>query len=257
MSQANQSVEAELELIAENRVIRGVADAMNEPVDEAVWHFREEEIYMAAVDPANVFMVEITVPNRAFESYTSTGLDYGMNLDRLIDLLKISNATELLKFEFNTDTWRLDIQFGDGHYELRGIDPEGVRNEPELSDLTYLSRGTVDADELEKAIRVVDLASDHVYITGKPEDDYVRFAGKGDTDDAYFDVGLNGGSTDESFESIFSLDYVKMLPNVMAGDEVDVFFGDEWPARFEMNVVETDHVNIPANVMIAPRIVEQ
>lgn len=84
-------------------------------VDEAILTFDDEGLRSRAVDPANVAMVDTELGPDAFESLDVDGVEIGVNLSRLEDLVAIAEDGDLVELELNQETQKLHIEIrGDG-----------------------------------------------------------------------------------------------------------------------------------------------
>ncbi|OTE98882.1 DNA polymerase sliding clamp, partial [Halorubrum sp. SD612] len=109
-------------------------DSVSVLVDECKIRLNEEELSIRAVDPANVGMVDLTLEAAAFESYEADGGVIGVNLARLEDIAGMANSGDLIHLELDEETRKLHIEIDGLSYTLALIDPDSIRQEPDIPD---------------------------------------------------------------------------------------------------------------------------
>ena len=222
-------------------------------VDECTIRLDEDELSIRAVDPANVGMADVSLPERAFESYEADGGVIGVNLDRLQDVLSMGDKGDLAKLELNEETRKLHIQIGELSYTLALIDPDSVRKEPDIPDLDLPADVAFEGSELSRAVTAADLVGDHVSLSADPDGQEFVVSAQGDTDDVEVTLGhdeLATADVGESAESLFSLDYLKDMARPIGSDVIVSFkLGTEMPVKFR-------YTNGEASVehLLAPRV---
>lgn len=227
-------------------------------VSEAKIHFGDDGIETTAVDSANVAMVGPTnLAPRGFDQYHSPGsVTIGVSLDRLLERLGPASSGQLIELEVDMETRHLLISYGSAEMSLALIDPDSIRQEPDVNDIDLPNKVVLTGDRLDHAIDICDMVSDHIYVKGRPDDRQVMFVGEGDTDDNTVSYGddetLDGTKAEEECESVFSADYMKALAGPIPDDaEVSIEFGQEFPLQMEW---ETFDGAFTAKQTLAPRI---
>ncbi|OYR80837.1 DNA polymerase sliding clamp, partial [Halorubrum distributum] len=137
-------------------------DSVSVLVDECKIRLNEEELSIRAVDPANVGMVDLTLEAAAFESYEADGGVIGVNLARLEDIAGMANSGDLIHLELDEETRKLHIEIDGLSYTLALIDPDSIRQEPDIPDLDLASEIVVEGAQLDRGIKAADMVSDHI-----------------------------------------------------------------------------------------------
>jgi len=229
-------------------------DSVSVLVDECKIRLNEEELAIRAVDPANVGMVDLTLEAAAFESYEADGGVIGVNLNRLEDIVGMASADDLVHLELDEETRKLHIRMDGLSYTLALIDPDSIRQEPDIPDLDLPAQIVVEGNQLDRGITAADMVSDHIRLRVDDVDEAFYIQAEGDTDDVDFEmdredlIDLQVGPAD----SLFSLDYLKDMNKAIPGDaEVTVELGEEFPVKLHYELAEG-----LGNVtyMLAPRI---
>ena len=198
-------------------------------------------------------MADVSLPERAFESYEADGGVIGVNLDRLQDVLSMGSSGDLAKLELNEETRKLHIQIGELSYTLALIDPDSIRKEPDIPDLELPADVAFEGSELSRAVTAADLVGDHVSLSADPDDETFVVSAQGDTDDVKVELGnddLADADVTEGAESLFSLDYLEDMARPIGSDVIVSFrLGSEMPVKFR-------YTNGGARVqhLLAPRI---
>jgi proliferating cell nuclear antigen len=234
--------------------LRDSLDAVSVLVDECKIRLNEEELSIRAVDPANVGMVDLTLEAAAFESYEADGGVIGVNLDRLEDIAGMANSDDLVHLELDEETRKLHIEIEGLSYTLALIDPDSIRQEPDIPDLDLPAEITLEGAQLNRGIKAADMVSDHIRLRVDETEETFHIEAEGDTDDVDLKltsedlIDLTAGPAD----SLFSLDYLKDMNKAINADaEVRVELGEEFPVKLHYEFAEgLGNVTF----MLAPRI---
>jgi len=229
-------------------------DSVGVLVDECKVRLEAEGLTIRAVDPANVGMVDLELSAAAFESYETDGGVIGVNLDRLEDIVGMADSGQLIHLELDEETRKLHISLDGLEYTLALIDPDSIRQEPDLPDLDLSSEIVIEGADIARAVTAADMVSDHIALGVDPAAEQFYVDAEGDTDDVHLELGredLIDLSPGEA-RSLFSLDYLKDMNKAIPKDaEVTVELGEEFPVKMHFGFAEGDgHVTF----MLAPRI---
>jgi len=232
--------------------------ALRTIVDESKLRFDDDGLRSRAVDPANVAMVDVNIPGGAFERLdVGDETTLGINLETLADVLAMAESDDDLIAELNAETKKLELSFpATGlEYTCALIDPDAIRQEPDIPDLDLGGEFVVPGRAIDRGLSAADLVSDHIRFEGVA-DDTLRLSADGDTDtvDLAIDDALIDGelAADDQTESIFSLDYLTDITRPIGSDSaVTVDLGSEMPVKMHF---ETGGGDINVEAMVAPRI---
>lgn len=225
-------------------------------VDEAKLHFEAGGIRSRFVDPANVAMAEVKLNVEAFDWYEPAESVIGCNLRRVGDILDIERDVTV-EAEARPGERRLDLHLGSAEFDIACINPESVRQEPELPSLDLTTEVMVQRKTLEEIVAYADMVDKGVYI-GFDHGDYEFYAEAiGDTDG--FDYRVHASNlvdvkSSGDAHSRFSLDYLKDVVEAIPEKAiVRMEVGEEFPLKlkYEFGPESNGHVEY----MQAPRIV--
>ncbi|MFW6435263.1 MAG: DNA polymerase sliding clamp [Halovenus sp.] len=234
--------------------LQSTLDSVGVLVDECKIHLDEEGIEIRAVDPANVGMVDLSLNASAFESYEADGGLIGVNLVRLQDIAGMADSGQLVELELDEETRKLHISIDGLEYTLALIDPESIREEPDLPDLDLSSTIVIEGRDIDRAVKAADMVSDHIELGVDDTNEVFYVKAQGDTDDVHLEldsddlIDLVAGKA----SSLYSLDYLQDLNKAIPKDaEVTMELGEEFPVKLHFDIAEGE-----GNVtyMLAPRI---
>ncbi|MFD1513180.1 DNA polymerase sliding clamp [Halomarina rubra] len=240
--------------IVSSGTLRAALDSVGVLVDECKIRLDEDELTIRAVDPANVGMVDLSLSPAAFESYETDGGVIGVDLSRLEEMVKMASADQLVHLELDEETRKLHIQIDGLEYTLALIDPDSIRQEPDLPDLDLAANIVLEGSHIDRAVKAADMVSEHIVLGVNEDEDHFYVDAQGDTDDVHFEldredlIDLTAGDA----HSLFSLDYLKEMNKAIPKDaEVTVELGEDFPVKMHFDIAEGQ-----GNVtyMLAPRI---
>lgn len=224
-------------------------------VDETRIQASEDGWQSTMTDPADVAMVETRLDPAGFESFETDGVLLGVNLARLEDVVEMGEADDPIHIEFRPDSRKLHIEVNQLEYTMALIDPDSIRNKPDLPDLDLPVTATVEWARISRSITAADMVSDHIIFGYDHSEDLLYCEAAGDTDDVYHEHGadelIDATSSDDA-DSIFSLDYLKDINKAIPADaEVTITVGEELPMMMDWEFAD-GHGS--ATYMMAPRI---
>ncbi len=229
-------------------------DSVSVLVDECKLRLDEEGLTIRAVDPANVGMVDLELSETAFESYETDGGVIGVNLDRLEDIVGMADSGQLVHLELDEETRKLHIQLDGLEYTLALIDPDSIRQEPDLPDLDLPATVVIEGRDIARAVKAADMVSDHIALGVDADAEQFFVDAEGDTDDVHLELGREDliDLTAGDARSLFSLDYLKDMNRAIPSDaEVTIELGEEFPVKMHFDIAEGDG---SVTFMLAPRI---
>ncbi len=240
--------------IVDADTLQEALNSMSVLVDECKIHLNEDGLAIRAVDPANVGMVDMELAAEAFESYEADGGLIGVNLSRLEDVAKMADAGQLIHLELDEETRKLHISTDGLEYTLALLDPDSIRQEPDIPDLDLSARIVLEGSHIDRAVKAADMVSDHIALGVDDDDEVFYVDAEGDTDDVHFELAradLIDLMADE-VRSLYSLDYLEDMNRAFPKDgEITVHLGEEFPVEIEFEIAEGQgHVTY----LLAPRI---
>jgi proliferating cell nuclear antigen len=233
-------------------------DVLGTIVDECRVHFDDSGLSATAVDPANVAMFDAELSRGAFESYDAPGqVRIGVNVSKLDDFLGSASGEDLVEIGVDMETRHLTLGYRTVEHRMALIDPDAIREEPDIPDLELPNYAELPAADWKEARKNVELVSDHIWIAGDvvAGDGQLTLYAEGDTDRTELVYGqeeLERDEINDDTESLFSLEYVKdLLKPVPSDATIGTEFGDEFPMVLSWDSHE-EHIDVTYS--LAPRI---
>jgi proliferating cell nuclear antigen len=234
--------------------LQATLDSVGVLVDECKIHLDDDGLAIRAVDPANVGMVDLSLDAAAFESYEADGGLIGVNLVRLKDIAGMADSDQLVHLELDEETRKLHISIDGLEYTLALIDPDSIREEPDLPDLDLPATVVIEGRDIDRAVTAADMVSDHIELGVNEDEEVFYVRAEGDTDDVHLELGtedlidLVAGPA----SSLFSLEYLKDMNKAIPADaEVTMELGEEFPVKLHFDIAEGQG---QVTFMLAPRI---
>lgn len=249
--------EVVFDAVADRDVPQQFIDTFTPLVDEAKIHFNDDGIHTRAVDAANIAMNYVDLDPAAFEHYEAPGsVTQGANLNAIDDRLSLANGGDLVNLSLDMEVRKLSVDVRNIEQKVALIDPDSVRQEPDVPDHDLPNTVTLTGEDLNEVVTALDMVSDHLDIIGDPDAETVRFYAEGDTDESEVDFGreetLDPTKITEKAMSIFSMGYFKKLTKPIPKDaEVTIQFGEEFPMWMDWEACDG---NLDVRQMLAPRI---
>jgi len=240
--------------IVDAETLGDTLDSVSVLVEECKIHLEEEGLSIRAVDPANVGMVDLELDAAAFESYEADGGLIGVDLSRLQDIAGMADSGQLVELELDEETRKLHIQIDGLEYTLALIDPDSIRQEPDIPDLDLDAEIVIEGTDIGRAVTAADMVSDHIALGVDPDDELFYVDAEGDTDDVHLELGAGDliGLQPGDAHSLFSLDYLGDIESAIPGDaEVTMELGEEFPVKLHFEIAEGLG---RVTYMLAPRI---
>jgi proliferating cell nuclear antigen len=240
--------------IVSAETLRTALDSVSVLVDECKIRLEEDGLAIRAVDPANVGMVDLTLSADAFESYETDGGVIGVNLARLEEFAGMADSGQLIQLELDEETRKLHIKIEGLEGTLALIDPESIRQEPDLPDLDLPAQVVCEGADINRAVKAADMVSDHIALGVKAAEELFYVDAEGDTDDVHLELGRDDLIALEAGDarSLFSLDYLKDMNKAIPKDaEVTLELGEEFPVKLHFEIAEGQG---KVTFMLAPRI---
>lgn len=259
------------------RTIRPALELPSVLVDECKLNLDEDGIHIQAVDPANIAMVDLTITPAAFDDYhvdATGGVTIGVNLSRLRS--KLSNARlgkstddpihldldeTRTVIEIERDYDDTTVRYAD---EQLNLDPDSIREEPDLPNLDLPATASVDVTAYEDAITHLAADYDHItyreldgdlVLTTNPHEDSPSDYGSAVAFEDLVDVDAD---SDQNPISKFSCDYLTDMASGLKDakvDDVHLRFGEEFPLMMEFERTDDEDTTLyEGTLMLAPRI---
>ena len=234
-------------------VLKEFTGVLSTLTDEAKIIIDEKGIAVKAVDPAHVAMVDLTLNAKAFESYSASPMEMGVDIEKLGEVLRLAKAEDSISLKFDKEKNKIIVNVENLTRRMSLIDTSGM-SEPKVPNLNLPAKVVAKPSELDKGIKASESVSDHVALIASP--DGFELVSEGEMDDSVSLKLPKNVLVDleckEKVKSMFSLDYFsKMVKAISTSENVTLYLGTDYPVKLEFSIAEGNgHVTY----LLAPRI---
>lgn len=237
--------------------LRTALDAVGALVDECRLEFRGDGLYVRAADPASVALVSLTLASDGFERYLAGGELVGVDVERFADVVGMAASDQAVRLLLDAETRRLHVVVEELSYALGLLDPDAVREPPELdrASFEHSAEVVVGGSEVDRFVGAASMVADHVALGVDPEEAAFYVEAEGDTDDVSLRLpgGTLAGFEPGDAHSLFSLDYLSEMERPIPADcEVTLRLGSELPVELAF---EADEGAVSVEYLLSPRLV--
>jgi proliferating cell nuclear antigen len=235
-----------------SEVLKGIIDVTSPLVNEVKFNINSKGIFLRAVDPAHVAMIDLNINNKAFEEYKADDIELGIDMDKLASIMRLSNTGDIVSLNFDEKANRLIVQIGNLVRKMSLIDTAGMPD-PKMPNLNLPAKAIIKASEINRGVKASEAVSDHLAIKVN-KDNFELFA-EGDTDTVNLKLPkdlLVELKSDNNYKSLFSIDYFSnMIKPVKGDDNITIYLGNDNPIKLEFDIADKKgHVQY----LLAPRI---
>lgn len=229
-------------------------DAISALVGECRLHISEKGFTTRAVDTSNVAMISLELDADAFQSYTATELEIGLDIAKLKNILGMVGKSDPIELELDAESKKLAISFKSYRYSISLLDTKTIRKDPNPPTLNLPAVVRVTGETLNNAIKAASVVSDKIALKIEPEKSLFTMIAEGDTDNIKLELGKDDVEFAQPAEarSLFSLDYLKDMGKVIGRSKtVEIQLGIDHPVQFLFTIAQ-DKGRV--TYLLAPRI---
>jgi len=235
-----------------SEVLKGIIDVTSPLVNEVKFNINSKGIFLRAVDPAHVAMIDLNINKKAFEEYNADDLELGVDMDKLSSIMRLSTSGDIVSLDYDETANRLIITIGNLVRKMSLIDTAGMPD-PKMPNLNLPAKVIIKASEINRGVKASEAVSDHLAVIVN-KDNFELFA-EGDTDTVNLKLPkdlLVELTSDSNYKSLFSIDYFSnMIKPVKGDDNITIHLGNDNPIKLEFDIANNKgHVKY----LLAPRI---
>jgi proliferating cell nuclear antigen len=243
-----------LEATIDAEIFRESIDAIAALVTECRLHTTKDHIWTRAVDTANVAMVSLDLQSTAFNSFSATEGELGLDIAKMKNILGMMSKGDELTLNLLDEKRRLEMNFRGYRYSVTLLDVNTIRKDPNPPAIDLPGKAVLSGDALNNAIKAAAVISDKIALGIDPDTMTFYMEAEGDTDHIKLALGEDElvALSPAQARSLFSIDYLKDMGKVMArADEVEVYLSVDHPVKFAFDIADGEgHVEY----LLAPRI---
>jgi proliferating cell nuclear antigen len=236
-------------VLAEPRFLKDPIGIISELVNEVRFNFKENNVEIVAMDPANVSMVVFRLFSSAFIEYDVKKEEVAaINLGNLKEVLKRAKPSDVLSLELKDDKLKVIIKgestrtFNLGLINLK----EG---EQKIPDLKFSTRIEADSLLINEAIEDASIVSDAVSFGVNSGKFYMN--AEGDLHNALVELSEDVKVDGNDVKAKYAIDYLKKI--VKAGklaNSVVIQFDKDYPLKIDYVVKD----KLSLSFILAPRV---
>lgn len=232
--------------------LKGLVNVISTLIDEVKFTIDSEGMSLKAVDPAHVAMIELKIGAKAFESYSATDTEIGLDLDKVKDVLKLSSSGDIISMEQDEGHGRIIFKVGNITRRMNLVDTSSM-SDPKVPQLDLSATIVVPVSELQRGMKASENISDHIALIADP--DSFELTCEGDTDSASLKLDksqLVSINVTEHVCSLFPLDYFLNLIKAVPSDmNVKIELDNDYPVKLLFDLADG---NGTVEYLLAPRI---
>jgi len=234
----------ELKLECKKSVLKSLHDKVGNLVDEITLSITKQGLCTKQVDMSHVAMVDMTVKKSAFDEYRiNHECQVGLSLGTLEKHLKVYDGGDIT------------VTNSDNQFILKGesglVNKMGLLTvidaEPKLPDIKFSVEAKVKAGNIMKMVSIAgEFGQEMLRFVVEHDELYILM--ETDTDSIRFPIcAINRLDDSKDFETLYSVDYLKMLMNFDVSDTLKVKFGEDIPIYmgFEDKTIKCEYVLAP------------
>ncbi len=235
-------------------IFRESIDAIAALVTECRLHAGEEGLYIRAVDTANVAMVSLSIKPEAFNSFSATETEMGLDIAKMKNIIGMMGRGDILNLSLPEDGHKMELSFGGYRYSITLLDVNTIRKDPNPPTIELPGRIVMRGETLNSAVKAASVISDKIALGINAETKTFFMEAEGDTDHIRLELGEEEVESlvPADARSLFSIDYLKDMGKVMGrAEQVEVHIGIDHPVKFSFDFADSNgHVEY----LLAPRI---
>lgn len=235
----------------DQQVFSQVIKSIDTLVEEATITIDVEGLTFRGMDPSHVALLDIAIPNSAFEKYdVQSELKFAFRVNEFVKIIQSLNKTQV-EIEITEDNNIIISQKG-SRTKLRLIDVSAT--DMPLPKIPYDARIGFHVQDFKLALKQINVVSD--YLTIDSSESLVEFSGKGDNGESskQFEKGCEEISELDvrtESNSTYSLEYlIPFMRAISNHSELSIEYSSEKPLRL---TVKPDNIS-RIDFYLAPRV---
>lgn len=220
-------------------------------VEEATINVNVEGLTFRGMDPSHVAMLDIAIPNSAFEKYNvQDESKFAFRVDEFVKIIQSLNKTQI-EIEITEDNNMIISQKG-SRTKLKLIDTSAT--DTPLPRIPYDARIGIHVQDFKQALKQISVVSD--YLTIDASESFVEFSGKGDNGESckQYEKGceeITDLDVKEHSVSTYSLEYLNPIVKTITKDSaLSIDYSSVKPLRLSIRPDNVSRIDF----YLAPRV---
>lgn len=235
------------------KLLSDAISLLSELVIEVKAKVSKSGLEITAIDPANVALVSLKIPSKAFSQLEADNEELGLNLEDFKQVLRRASVGSLI-MEKQDNMLKLKIQEKSKRtFNLALINPE--EEEKKVPELNFVSKIELDANTFAEAINDAAIVADSATFMASKNTFIIEAKGTLNSARTEFTDDEVKIETTEETKAKYSLDYLmKFAKASKIAEKLKINFSTDYPARFDFKS-QDDLIEI--SFILAPRVEEE
>lgn len=222
-------------------------------VDECVVNITQDQISIQAQDKSNVAMVETTLTEAGFNTFSGSDQTLGVPLDPLKQMTSLASASDTLKLTYQDNTESLRIDLDGLTYQLSLIDPEMIEGLDAVPAPPTEARATLRGEHLKQSVEAAEMLESALSLEATDGDTFLLKA-NGESDDFSYnvnsgdDVTVSGDAPATDYSEEFLAEMISALDKDMS---ITLAYQDSYPMELSFSFADSAGT---VTYFLAPRI---
>ncbi|MCD6127951.1 MAG: proliferating cell nuclear antigen (pcna) [Methanomicrobia archaeon] len=233
----------------EARLWRDIVNTVSSIIEEAPFDVKEQGMYMRAMDPSHISMLDIEIPKEMFEEYSiDKEMFLGVNMDEMKKIIYRAKPTDVLII--NAEESRIYLTFvGDSKRKFGLPLIDVLEKRTKLPEIPFTATIKLSSEIFQDGIKDASVVADHITFEARKDAFYIR--AQGDTSDIETvneKDSLIEYDLKEEARATFNLSYLSDISKSIYG-EMTIKLGTDVPLMLEF---EIDKAKV--KFILAPRV---
>jgi len=241
--------------IDDAKLFKDSVDAIATLIDESEFDINENGVFLRAMDPSQIAMVDFKLPKQSFEKYeVPEQIKIGLNLDDLSKIMSRVRAGENLTLKLNDSGSRLELIFKGNSVRKFNLPLLDIgSSSPKTPSIEFDAKVKLNGNVIKEGLKDASLVSSHVVLNATEKGFDIK--AHGDKGDVVIET-LKGQeillehTVNNEAKAMFPLEYLNdLLKATDAASIVEINLGTDKPLKLQYEIGEAT-----ITYYLAPRI---
>jgi proliferating cell nuclear antigen len=182
-------------------------------------------------------MIDLYLEKGAFEQYSGSEVDLGLDLEKLKEIFRLSKGGDVIDMRYDEDRFRFVVMVGNVTRRMNLVSTEGM-SDPKVPNLNLPTKVSVPVEELQRGIKAAESVSDHIAIN--VNNDGLEVVSEGESDSVSLKLPkdlLASLDCKDPVRSLFPMDYFStIIKAIPVGTVVTINVGNDLPVKMDFEI---------------------
>ncbi|MCK4310881.1 MAG: proliferating cell nuclear antigen (pcna) [Methanomicrobia archaeon] len=233
----------------EAKLWRDIVNTVSSIIEEAPFEVKEQGIYMRAMDPSHISMLDIEIPKEMFDEFSvDKEISLGIDMDEMRKIMNRSKPSDILIM--NAEESRIHMTFiGESKRKFGLPIIDILEKRSKLPEIPFTATVELNSEIFQDGIKDASVVADHITFEAKKDNFLIK--AQGDTSDIETvneKDSMIEYDVKEDAKATFNLSYLSDISKSIYGTMV-IKLGSDVPLLLEF---EIDKAKV--KFILAPRI---